>query len=233
VEDVMNFLPWIWRVDFELNAMSRYLDYLESSLDEERVRLRDKFEEFKGRTSSKQAFAKYESEILDFRTEFPHYLYFGFVSTWYSFVEFYLLKLCEERDLCIKITAFDNPYSKGIRRAKDLLREAEDYTIPNEDWQELSHIKKIRNKLVHNLGRIETRRTEPEGDAHYEEKSIKGNTFYLRIEENLFNYLEEHDLLESGGPDFVISPHYEFSSYLVDFAREIFHTISDDLQLTS
>lgn len=213
--------------------MSRYLDHLGPNLDESAARLRRAFQKRMEDTPRDQLNGlrgMYEEEFSNLNRDFPRCLYSGFVTTWYSFVEFSLLNLCEMLNLRIEVSAFDKPMRAiGGPRARKFLQEALDYTVPPRYWQEVSFVRRTRNRLVHELGRVRAGRIQPEEEARYVERAIEGEVFYLPLDQNLANYLDRHQLLDFIGPYFLIRPDYEFSSHLIEFADEMFHTIQQDI----
>lgn len=233
----MPLVPRTWRIDIELNKMQSYLDHIGMSLDEEgssaREQLRNELEGLVGEDYG-EAYGHFSEEFkLDqLESEFPRYLYSGFVTTWYSFIEVSLLNLCDRLELRIEVEPWGEiPTESGILLAHRFLALDLEYRIDKKHWQILLNVNYIRNRIVHYQSRVPAVGRIPDGDnAHYGQVTVvPGAPIYVRVEQLLFNYLEHHQLLKYEGPTFVLNPSREFCEHLIDLAREVFYKLYDDL----
>lgn len=225
------------------DQMRSYLHLVHASLDDEQERF---FASVKGIHSTiidedqkQETLDLLHNEFIQVSHEFPRLLYSSFLVSWYSFIEHQLLQLCDDLKLTVTISVRQHDrYSKGIQRARQFLKEAATYEIPDDFWQELTKIQQIRNKIVHEGGELCYFTTQRDGEntvpLRLEDISIyeeEHNTIYLNIDNNLYQYLYENALLRYGGRLY-IDPPFEYCLGLVDFGKGLFTNIWGALDLT-
>ena len=223
-----------WLITAELEGMSRYLDIVASSLQYHLQGFEESIEAMASKmTDEDQAefFEVCQDEYIELKEDFPRRLYSSFVVSWYSFAENELLRLCDNLSLTITISVRDRDRpDKGIGRARRFLAEAARYNIKNDHWQELTTIRKIRNKIVHGHPRFAYTYDKPQdGDAKIVPVQIDDSSAFLHIDPNLHRYLEKHALLTFARPFFTIDPSLDYCQYLVGFGKEVISKIYEDL----
>lgn len=172
----------------------------------------------------------YTDELIEAGEDFPQLLFLSFIVTWYSFIELKLLDLCEHLKLSISISPKDNSnFGQGITKARKFLLACKDYEIDGKHWQELTTIRRFRNIIVHEGGRLSCDYFKP--DRQYASHTLEnGVTIYISVDETLFHYLQKHNMIRFSNPPFVdINPTFEYSKYLVEFGKEIFDKLYSDL----
>lgn len=144
-----------------LNQMHRYLHIVHSALGDEQERFLANIQDTEDEDWDCVIEMLYD-ELVEVRDEFPRMTYSSFIVAWFSTVEHELIELCEASDLSISIGIRDQErFGTGIHRAYTFLKKGADYRIPDIFWHELIMIKKIRNIITHNDGRIKTFRIKP------------------------------------------------------------------------
>ena len=219
-------------VSQELKRMERFLALLHTAVSENQAQLDASVAELTSTLSAaekKDAYAMFLDQFLETSVDFPRLLYSSFVVSWYSVLEHHLLDFCKFQKLRISISVQDNEnYGDGVRRAYNFLSRGANYQINDSLWQELIHIGKTRNRLVHNSGKLSyTRSNLPtKGIPVSVHKDV---TYYLNIEEDFYRYLLTHHLLEPDHNDpFQLTPSYEYSQHLVKFGLEFFEKLYTD-----
>lgn len=224
------------------DQMHKYLHVTKSAIDEEQERffatIKEIHSTYTDENQKQGVLDLLDDEFTEVTYEFPRMLYSSFLVTWYSFIEHKLLQLCDDLNLTINITIRErDEFGTGIQRARKFLKEAANYEIPDEYWQELTKIRQIRNKIVHEGGEIKYFATEQTDvktiPLSLETISIYAEDFeilYLQIETNLFQYLDEHALLKYEG-EVYIDPTFDYCLGLIDFGKGLFTRIWDNLDL--
>ncbi len=231
----MPLVPRTFWVDVELETLSTYLAHMSSYVATRQAELQNTLEEMTKDLDPEDrhdAYEFYSDEIDQLEREFPRLLFSGYVTSCYSFIETQLLRLCHEHKLSLVVTAEDRePQETGIYRARKFLKDAAGYQIPARLWQELLQINFIRNRLVHERGRLPTFGARPEDDdRNYEAITVvEDYPYYVRIDRNNFTYLQQFDLIRYEGPTFVVQPTPAFCQHITGFAKALFHAIYDDL----
>jgi hypothetical protein len=217
-------------LDVTLNQMRRYLHIVHSALTEEQEQFFATVKEITDRLSDDEdpemVWDHLYDEMVEVRDELPKQLYYSFIVSWYSFIEHELTEICLSRKLTIAVGIRDSDgLGQGIRRARRFLKEAAKYEIPDVYWNEIVKIGWMRNKIVHEAGKLQCSLIPSKSHIPIE---IEGNTLYLAIEENQYNYMERHALIEySAG--FVIDPTFEYCIGLVDFAQSFLLKLYNDI----
>jgi len=216
-------------VTIELEQMSRYLDIAHTSLQDYQkafVESVEKTVQQMGEEEKAEFYEFHSDDFIDVSEEFPRLLFLSFIVTWYSFVEQELIKLCDR----LKLTdGLQENFDKGIRLARKLLLEARKYEIDNNHWQELTNISKLRNIIVHRGKRLPHSYKEPDDKKCTPITLDTGVTVYLHIDEAMYHYLTEHDMIEYTGL-FSLAPSIEYCEYLVRLGKVIFSKLYSDLK---
>jgi hypothetical protein len=232
----MPIIPRTWRIDFELDIMRDYLNYIHAYFEGERRELIEQIEKMSQGLSGEEQHTLYESfedELSPLSEDFPSLFHTGFVISWYSFIETSLLGVCTEFNLKLEISAQDRPISdSGIFRARKFLKDAAKYEINNSHWQELLYINFIRNKIVHDEGKIIAYTSKDiDENRNYEIlEIIKDNPFFLDMEHNQFLFIQKFSLLAYKRGFITLAPSFGFCTYLVDYSYIMLHKIYDDLE---
>jgi hypothetical protein len=228
-----------WLVSEELRQMRRYLNLLHTAISDRQKQLDASIKNVASTMSEdekEEFYDSYEDEFIEAGADFPRLLFSSFVVSWYSFIENHLINFCRSQELSISISIQDNEnYGEGIRRAYNFLNRAAGYQIENIHWQELIRIGKTRNRIVHNGGRLPSSHFNmpnhgiPVRVNDSRAIPIKHDevTLYLQIEEDLYHYLQTHQLLEYSG-SFQITPTYEYCEHLVKFGLKFFDKLYKD-----
>jgi hypothetical protein len=224
-----------WLLEYELDQMSRYLDLMQNSLQQRYKELEASYEEDMAREMDEDEETILEDQYLDdfieATEEMPRLLLSSFTIAWYSFVEQKLLDFCEKLRLSIVVTPKDSrTLDKGIRRARKFLLEGRNYEIDKSHWQELSDIGRLRNQIVHEGNRLPATYIEPEGKS-FKFIDTEGETYYILADEDLFQYLKKHNMINQMGVLSRISPSFEYCEYLIDFGKRLFLKLYTDLEV--
>jgi len=228
----MPFISGNWIIQYELNQMERYLGLLQTTISDNQKQFNASIEKTVSTMTEdeKEDFYQFhEDDFIEVSRDFPRQLFSSFVVSWYSFVENRLMNFCKSRNLKISLSIQDNEnYGKGIKRAYNFLYRAAGYKIDNEYWNELTRIRKTRNKIVHNNGRLSFSSVNmPNNSVSVDVASDV--TLYLQIDKDLYQYIETHNLLEYIGV-FYITPNFEYCKHLVDFGLEFFERLHKDFR---
>lgn len=212
-------------IDYELDQMSRYLDVVQESLQQNYNQLKTRYAEIDDCES-----ADFEDEFIEATQEFPQLLLLSFIVIWYSFVEQRLLELCEELKLRISVGAKDNEkLDTGIRRARKFLLKGRNYEIDAGHWREFIEINSLRNYIVHEGKRIRHSYLQPE--RPFVPYDINGGTVvFLIVDKALFSYLQQHGLTTNDGTFVEILPSVEYCVSLVELGRKVFRKLYADLR---
>jgi hypothetical protein len=226
----MSFNVGHWLISNELEQMGRYLDLLHSAINENHKQFVASIEQITSTMSEDEVenfYAFNEDDFIEVSADFPRLLFSSFVVSWYSFVEIHLMNFCKYRNLKISISIQDNEnYGEGIRRAYNFLNRAAGYQIDNVHWQELTRIGKTRNKIVHNNGRLPFSPYASSSNS-VPVKVHEDITYYLQIDQDLYGYLQTHNLLKFTGL-FYIAPNFEYCKHLVQFGLSFFEKLYKD-----
>jgi len=215
-----------------LNQMERYVNLIHSAIAEEQERFFASFNDMEENDGESAIEILYD-DLIEVRDEFPRMLFSSFLVAWFTFVEHELIKVCNTKDLSVKIKIHDQErFGTGIQRAYVFLKDGANFTIPDKYWQELSKIREIRNKIVHQDGIIKSYPFKPHG-----KKTIVVNigddldklTIHLEIDKTLYQYLSENVLIDFEGAIAHISPTFEYSLKLIDFGKSLFSIVYENL----
>jgi hypothetical protein len=221
-------------ITLELEQMSKYLDMVQTSLEQHFEKLEASYQESMAREITEDEATilddHYTDDFIEAARDFPQLLLVSFVVTWYSFVEQQLIDLCERLELSISVKPKDSEsFSKGIRRARKFLLEAGNYKIEANHWQELINVGRLRNTLVHEGKRLHGSYSMPDGEC-VPYTTDNGLTVYIPIEDSLYRYLQKHDMIQSSGLFFYILPSFDYCRYLVVFGKQLFSKLYADLR---
>jgi hypothetical protein len=224
-----------WIVTYELKQMGRYLDLLYIAIQDNQKHFYESIEQIARdmTTEEKEEFYQFhEDDFIEASRDFPRLLFSSFVVSWYSFTESHLINFCKGRNLEIALSIQDNEhYGKGIRRAYTFLDRAANYKIDNIHWQELKHIGKTRNRLVHENGRLTYSHVNNSPKNNVPVKALDQETVYLHVDSDLHRYLQAHNLIEFTGLFYYITPNFDYCKHLVDFGMEFFVKLYKDFSI--
>jgi hypothetical protein len=231
----MSFDIGNWLISYELKQMERYVDLLHVAISDNQKQFDASIEEITSAMSKEEKDQFYvinEDDFIEVESDFPRLLFSSFVVSWYSFVENHLLDFCRFRNFKITVSIQDNEhYGEGIRRAYNFLERAAGYKIDNEHWQELTRIGKTRNRIVHNNGRIPSSPLDMVNNGT-PVKVEGGQTYYLQVDRDLYDYFQRHHLVEYSGL-FQITPNLDYCKHLVKFGLELFEKLQKDFSKKS
>jgi hypothetical protein len=225
---------YAWQTKFELEQMSKYLELIQSSLSQRLNEIEDAYDKDLAREMPEDEYYQiedhYTDQFMETGRDFPQRLLTSFIVAWYSFVEQKLLDLCEKLNITLSIGPNDNRnFGKGVRRARKFLLEGKQYEIHPPHWQELVEIGKLRNFIVHEGTRV-IGSYFPSDENMVEFKSDIGNTFYFSVDQNLYRYMQRQNLVDHSGIFLEIIPSFEYCIYLVNFGKELFSKLYNDLK---
>lgn len=220
--------------EYELDQMSRYLNVISKAIEEEKR----EFETFAQKSMNglsedevEQFMWVYEDDYSEIAEKFPRLLFSSFLVSWYSYIENRLVQLCRRKKLEITVRFEDNiRFGSGIDKVKLFLKKSAEYEVDPKHWQELMHIRKIRNIIAHNGGRLPISRSETRKSVPWK---FEGEVIsYLLLDGNFYNYLNGHELIDLKGVLFVI-PCQSFCRHLIAFGKELLMKIYSDIEMIS
>jgi hypothetical protein len=222
-------------LEYEISQIQQFLTFNSSAIKQ----YRGTFEQWLLDTSKdmpkkqKEAFLlSNTNELSNMHFAFPPIFFSSFVVTWFSFVEVNLLEICKRLDLKATIEVKEKiDIREGIDRAWVFLRKGAEYDFEKNVWDEIIFIRKMRNLIVHNHGRIDCSNSKPE--KKFENNFVKLKPFgdeiiYVQIDKNLFDYLKMYNLYYVF-EYFEIRPSREYCQHLVDLAKELFNDLDKKL----
>jgi hypothetical protein len=216
-------------LEYGISQILKYLTFSNSSIEHSR----GTFEQWL-LNKSKNMSKKQKDELLSFHTDrlvnmqftFPFMFYSSFIVTWFSFIEVNLLEICRKLDLTVGV---QENSKRGIDRARLSLSKGAKYNFQQETWGELNLIRKMRNIIVHEQGRIDYLWSKPKEENKFVELKPFGNeVVYVHIEKNLFDYLRSYNLY-GNYEYFYIRPTREYCRYLITFAENLFDHLDKNL----
>ena len=216
--------------EYELEQMSRYLSLVSQAIENEKMEF-EIFVENKITAYSeeeKEDFLNFHEDVhFEVTEQFPRLLFSSFLVSWYSYIETQFIQLCRRNKFEITVHFEESiKLSNGIDKAKLFLRKSAGYNIEPTHWQELNHIRKIRNYIVHNEGRLPVSFSETNKSIPWE---FEGETiYYLLLNKNLYDYLREHELIVHHGVPFVI-PNQLFCDHLIGFGKDLVRKVYTDI----
>lgn len=223
-----------WLITQELRQMDRYLDLLSNAVSDNKKQFDATVEEFSKKTttqSEQDEFSNFvESAYEEIETDFPRLLFSSFVVSWYSFMESRLIDFCKHSKLKISFSIHDieNLPKSVIRRAYRFLFLSANYKINNTHWNELIHIGEVRNKIVHNNGKLPSSIEETKESVTSEmTRHLIGpkRRIYLNLKKELYQHLTEHELIDFYHDGFRITPNLNYCKHLVSFGLEFFDNL--------
>jgi hypothetical protein len=178
----------------------------------------------------KEDFLSYHTDKLsNMNFAFPSIFFSSFVVTWFSFLEVNLLEICKRLDLKVTIGVQEKvDIRDGIDRARTFLRKGANYNFKKDVWDELDFIRKMRNIIIHEQGRVDYFYSEPKERNKFVELKPFGDVIYVQIEKNFFNYLQSYNLYDVF-EYFDIRPNHAYCQYLITFAKELFDDLDKNL----
>ena len=225
----------LWIIKFELDQMSNYLELVGSAIEQRLEEIEEIFsKEAKHEMSEIEAMFfndRWTDEYFDTGRGFPQLLLTSFIIAWYAFVEQQLFKLCDDLRLKITVRPRDNSnFGKGIWRAKKILENGKGYFIKETHWKELTKISQLRNLIVHSGTDISWSYVKPNKRfvSHGLDDDKKTNV-YLEIDEDFYQHLTRHKIIEHKSISSEIRPNFEYCNYLINFGRDFFSKIHSDL----
>ncbi len=216
---------------YQLDKMETYIDLIQSSIFDNISVYKDFMEktlpdEEKAELYDNEYFDA-EAQITKRNDELKRIFYASFLMSWYSFAKNQLSELGKNLE-----SKYD---SKGGLIGK--------YRITPTHWNEYKIISKLRNKIVHDSrGRLKYKvdydvKTIEEYRKEYGKTDIQefdvGTLIWIRFEKNFdrstFQYSQKHQLLSFIEDGLYIVPNDKYSKHLINFGREFFMKIHDDL----
>lgn len=213
---------------YQLGKMEEYVDFIHFTILDETSAYRN----FIGKAWSEDEKAElYHDEdegydkgwITKRNEEFKNLFYAGFLISWHSYIESQLRELCGRLDV--------NFSDKGGLIGK--------YRIEPTHWNEFKTIAKLRNKIVHDSrGRLKYKvSNNAKTFKGYRKTGLKefdvGEKVWIGFEKNFdpttCKYSEKHQLLRFVEDGLYIVPSYTYSKYLINFGKQFFMKIHDDL----
>lgn len=182
---------------------------------------------------AKQSSKPIQAEFIDrIMGDIPRRMYSNFVVNWVSFVEDYLVQLCrdiypQETEEIVEQDGFRN----GIRSARKILKLTTHNNIPQEYWQELELVSELINIICNQEGKLLYSMDKHENGVAV---SVQNDEiiYCLQADGDLDQYLRRHSIVQLDGA-FFISPTGDFCRYLIDFYKEFFERLFEDLGLGS
>jgi tetratricopeptide (TPR) repeat protein len=224
-------------LDLELETISEHLDaaqeMIDSFLENKDGFIQSEIEKYKKEEEENPSYGDDNNEEWanfvfnrKYHKLYPQIVLGGFILTIYSVIERYLIDICEILRLSITVSpkGCEN-FSRGIYRARKLLKEVGNYEINPDHWKELIHISRLRNQLIHN-GYKYTLQDMEEIDP--ESVEAKMSFEYAAINNDMLCYLEEKAITNDFGE---IIPHYNYIDDLKTFARKIILQICVDTNI--
>lgn len=147
--------------DHELNELQQYVDTIEGALKQRYYEFEDDIERRTEKMSEEQ-----KNDYLELLTDDAFQLIDRFPSMvrktafvfLYGLLEHTLLHLCGhvKKYGKFKVSATDRGQHKGITAAQTYLKDVAKVKFPDQsrEWNEIKHMADIRNRLVHNQGRV-------------------------------------------------------------------------------
>lgn len=222
-------------IRYELEQMSRYLDIVQASISQRLDEVEISYQEDIARAMSEeeryQMEDSYVDDFIEGGSNFPRLLLSSFIVAWYSFIEQTLIDICERLKLRISVSPIDKRnLDKGIRRARTFLLDVIQYEILPRHWQELVDIGRLRNFIIHEGTRINGSYIKS-NEKMLALQSDLGNTFYFSINPMLFQYIQKNKLYNHSGMFLEIIPTLKYCDNLVEFGKELFERLCEDLKL--
>lgn len=195
---------------YQLRQMELYLDFLRLANDYVEEKLEKKYspedldkvinaDEF---SPEEEEYSKYLDMFSSLYGDFPRRLYSSFIISWYSFIEGALGEVCDY--LLLNQRRLYVARNRGVLLAREVFRNSEIQFTSNHE-EELNWVTEIRNNIVHNGGVFPIFHEKPKenpivGPFRYtDENSIERN-YYLKMDRNFHNYLQEKMSLEFISP---------------------------------
>lgn len=222
----------------ELKQMERYLDLINSSIEENKGKLSEDLEAGAKDLSGEDRYVyliDYKDEMDEFEVDMPRILFSGVLTTWFSFIENHLVDICSKSGLKISI-GFDDKWrsTSGMWRAHDFLSKGVGYEIDNSMWDKLTKISKIRNIIVHQDGKLAFSFEDNTGDMI--RLRLLDNTFVytsdlgdLKKGRSLASYLEQEQLIRYAQALYIF-PSYIYCKGLISFGIDFLGKIYEDLE---
>jgi hypothetical protein len=222
-------------LEYEISQLEQFLRFNSTAIEH----YRESFEQWlsnKSKDMSKEQKEDFMSDYVDrlsnMHFAFPSVFFSSFVVTWFSFMEVNLLEICKRLDIKITIGIKEKvDIRDGIERARAFLTKGANYEFKKDVWEELDLIRKVRNIIIHEQGRIDYFYSQPkEKDKNkFVELSPFGDEkIYAQVEKNLFNYLKNNNLYDVF--EYVdIRPNLAYCKHLVAFAKELFDDLDKNL----
>lgn len=223
-----------WLIAFELQQMRDYLDTISIMFQDYEEKLEKKYMLEELTDMDEEDEDRYEQYLQNFASvkgDFPRRFYSSFIVSWFSLIEDGLINLCKSLDLSLKITIDElDKFGKGVNRAKNFLEKTANYKIDQNHWNELTHVIKIRNYIVHTGGRFAYSENKPEDTNKVIPVAVNGDTYYVYCDKNLFEYMKKYEIIDFY-TTFFINPSFDYGIHLVEFGDEFFGKILHDFEL--
>lgn len=186
--------------------MEEYLDFVSTNIEQKQMELEFLIKEYlkKDTLGAMIIPNKYFDNYWSLNEALPSLFYKSFILSWYSFVEYELIRLCSFMQIEKNIEfSPENVSGKGIGKARKYFRKV-GLNLSELDWEELFKIRAIRNVLAHNDGSFED----------YEFQRFR-------------NYFIEYKLIrDKNNNEFIPSIH--FCRHLIRFVKRFFENLHSE-----
>jgi hypothetical protein len=224
----------VWVITEELNQMRSYLEYRERADIEFEKLMENKYsveelERIVAANPSDPISIEYERYIDTFQSLYGDYqrrYNCSFLVSWYSFVEYNLLRLCNDCGFGTE-SKMKRP-NKGIRLGNELLGY-QNIPITGSDWSELVLINKIRNQIAHNGGLYSIQRSSIKSSTDQNNYELLKT---INKDKNLIEYLGRKNLIRLSEDVAYIFPDSNYCDNLIGFGKRIFEKLFLAIGLT-
>ncbi len=219
-------------LEYEISQMQQFLKFNDSAIEHYRgtfeQSLLDRSKDM-SKEEKDEFMSYYVDKLSNMHFAFPSIFFSSFVVTWFSFLEVNLLEICKRLDLKVTIGVQEKvDIRDGIDRARTFLIKGANYTFKKDVWEELDFIRKMRNIIIHEQGRIDYTFSEPKEKNRVVELKPFDDVIYVQIEKNFFNYLQSYNVYDAFDY-FYIRPNQAYCQYLITFAKELFNDLDKNL----
>jgi|GEM_PF-6313781 len=233
LEKQTNIRNEFFLIKYEVSQIQQFLEFNNSAIEHYRVNfgqwLLEKSQDMPD-DQKKEFLSFHHANLLNMNFDFPNIFFSNFVTTWFSFLEVSLFEICKTLDLKVTVDINEKvDIRDGIDRARTFLVKGAEYNFKPDTWEELDYIRKIRNIIIHNQGRINySYNKSSKKNSSFVELKPFGDVLYVNIDKKFFAYLESYHLYDVF--DYVyIRPTLSYCRHLITFAKELFDDLDKNL----
>ncbi|MBU8968023.1 hypothetical protein KSS88_04160 [Bacillus altitudinis] len=153
----VTLLTLVWYkpvIKSEIEAFSKYIDHVESTITEEFLKLKNQIDQYEGDEQELYVDYMYD-EIVTYRDDFPAIMRSSILISIYTYLEHELNRFCRYHNA----DGFKNYDSRdrGIERAKNFIKDELNMKFPDQtkSWQFINSVREIRNSFAHANGYID------------------------------------------------------------------------------